>query len=424
MATMTSQVTEMTTTNMTFGNDSDFLNSTESPPMRIDQEIRTIKIAVQSVIFYLALFGNLFVLIVLKLRKQKLSRMQWFIVHLSLTDIFVAIFNTMTNLIQDITIVFQGNDFLCRSVKYFQVVAMYASSYVLIMTAVDRYVSICHPLTSQTMSPNRGHLMVLGAWVISLLFASPQIYIFRYIPRQSGVWDCSDHSVMTENWMYQVYVTWIFISIYAVPFIVLSVCYGRICHVVWSSARSKNNLDLTASTTRRTQSKKGPLWRISFKNNDANSMTQNDEGLLKKSSVNPRGHSKAMSKSKVKTVKVTLIVVICYLVCWAPFFIAQMWWIFDPNAPTSSWAFMIVVLLASLNSCTNPWIYLAFTGNMCVKPDKHRRISRSWTASTNLMSTSESDSRPRSTRSSYYDMSQRSSREFSSLSRDAITSHC
>ena len=33
-----------------------------------------------------------------------------------------------------------GNDFLCRSVKYLQVMVMYLSTYVLVMTAVDRYV--------------------------------------------------------------------------------------------------------------------------------------------------------------------------------------------------------------------------------------------------------------------------------------------
>ena len=55
---------------------------------------------------------------------------------------------------------------------------MYASSYVLVMTAVDRYVSICHPLVNQTLSPKRTHLMILLAWGLSLLFSTPQIFIF------------------------------------------------------------------------------------------------------------------------------------------------------------------------------------------------------------------------------------------------------
>ena len=55
---------------------------------------------------------------------------------------------------------------------------MYASSYVLVMAAVDRYVSICHPLTNQTLSPKRIHLMILLAWGLSLFFSIPQIFIF------------------------------------------------------------------------------------------------------------------------------------------------------------------------------------------------------------------------------------------------------
>ena len=58
------------------------------------------------------------------------------------------------------------------------VVGMYASSYVLVMAAVDRYVSICHPLTNQTLSPKRIHLMILLAWGLSLFFSIPQIFIF------------------------------------------------------------------------------------------------------------------------------------------------------------------------------------------------------------------------------------------------------
>lgn len=69
----------------------------------------------------MALFGNGLVLIVLKLRHQKLSRMQWFMVHLALADLFVCFFNILPQLIWDITVEFHGNDFVCRGVTYFQV---------------------------------------------------------------------------------------------------------------------------------------------------------------------------------------------------------------------------------------------------------------------------------------------------------------
>jgi hypothetical protein len=44
--------------------------------------------------------------------------MQWFIVHLSLADIFVALFTVLPQLIDDITNHFYGGDFLCRFIKY------------------------------------------------------------------------------------------------------------------------------------------------------------------------------------------------------------------------------------------------------------------------------------------------------------------
>ncbi|ESP00851.1 hypothetical protein LOTGIDRAFT_140457 [Lottia gigantea] len=380
-------------------------------------KLTKIKIAVQSVILYLALFGNSVVLLVLKCRKPKLTRMQWFIVHLCLTDIFVAIFNTMTQLIQDINGgVFVGNDFSCRFVKYFQVVAMYASSYVLIMTAIDRYISICHPLISQTMNPNRPHLMVLGAWVLSLVFSIPQMIIFKYI-YERGRWNCSSSRALTENWTYQAYTTWIFVSIYAVPFCILAFCYGRICHVVWSSSKAQAAHQPLGS--RRLNSTKGPMWKISFKKNTNSTVPPNQDDLLKRNSINPKSFKKSMSKSKVKTIKVTLSVVICYLLCWAPWFTAMMWWAYDTNAPSSAWAFHLIVLLAALNSCTNPWIYLFFTGNVCSKRETKRRVSRSWTASTHITSMYDSDSRSRSGRSSYYDMSQRSSRDLTTSICDA-----
>ncbi|XP_060794090.1 vasopressin V2 receptor isoform X2 [Neoarius graeffei] len=74
----------------------------------------------------------------------------------------------------------------------------------------------------------------------------------------------------------------------------------------------------------------------------------------------PPGISKAMSK----TVRMTLVIVLVYTICWSPFFIVQLWAAWDPNPPDQGVAFTILMLLASLNSCTNPWIYTAFSSSV------------------------------------------------------------
>lgn len=65
-----------------------------------------------------------------------------------------------------------------------------------------------------------------------------------------------------------------------------------------------------------------------------------------------------------KTVRMTLVIVLVYTVCWSPFFIVQLWAAWDPNPPDHGVAFTILMLLASLNSCTNPWIYTAFSSSV------------------------------------------------------------
>ncbi|CAB1452619.1 unnamed protein product [Pleuronectes platessa] len=77
-------------------------------------------------------------------------------------------------------------------------------------------------------------------------------------------------------------------------------------------------------------------------------------------STPPPSITRAMSK----TVRMTLVIVLVYTICWSPFFIVQLWAAWDPNPPDQGVAFTILMLLANLNSCTNPWIYTAFSSSV------------------------------------------------------------
>ena len=118
---------------------------------------------------------------------------------------------------------------------------MYASSYVLVTTALDRYLVICHPLKTQAWSSQKVHAMVGVAWALSLLFALPQFFIFRHmeIAEGAGVYDC--WAVFTPIWTLPLYITWITFAIYIVPFLLLTLAYGRICFVVWHSMKNRDS---------------------------------------------------------------------------------------------------------------------------------------------------------------------------------------
>jgi len=81
-----------------------------------------------------------------------------------------------------ITLRFHGPNALCKLVAYVQVVAMFAASYVLVATAVDRYIAVCHPLKTHVWTARRMHLVVVVAWIAALTFAAPQMVVFAKRP--------------------------------------------------------------------------------------------------------------------------------------------------------------------------------------------------------------------------------------------------
>ena len=64
-----------------------------------------VEIAVQSLVFFLALSSNSLVLVALvrQLRRKPMSRMYRFMYHLSIADLLVALLNILPQIIWDIT---------------------------------------------------------------------------------------------------------------------------------------------------------------------------------------------------------------------------------------------------------------------------------------------------------------------------------
>ncbi|XP_053723755.1 oxytocin receptor b [Synchiropus splendidus] len=320
-------------TSSTPGNANHTSNSTVNPLKR-NEEVAKVEVAVLVLVLLLALTGNLCVLKAVHSTKHSQSRMYYFMKHLSIADLVVAVFQVLPQLIWDITFRFYGPDLLCRLVKYAQVVGMFASTYMLVLMSVDRCIAICQPLWSIHRRKERA--CVIASWVLSLVFSIPQMYIFSLREIGNGVQDCWADFV--HPWGGKVYITWMTLSIYILPVAVLSVCYGLISFKIWQNLNVKTRKEAIVALTPRASKTATHLCRVS--------------------SV------RLISKAKIRTVKMTFVVVLAYVVCWTPFFFVQMWSAWDPAAPREEAAFIIAMLLACLNSCCNPWIYMFFAGHL------------------------------------------------------------
>ncbi|XP_072308021.1 vasopressin V2 receptor-like [Eucyclogobius newberryi] len=292
---------------------------TEDEPR--DEFVARVKIALLAIIFVTAGVLNAGLLLVLWHRRKLLSRMRVFVFHLCVADLVVTFFQVCPQLIWDITDRFVGPDVLCRLVKYFQVVGMFASTYMIVVMTVDRYHAICNPMVTFQRRAAKWNWPVCAAWCVSFIGSLPQIFIFSRVEVAPGVYDCWGQFV--QPWGPKAYVTWTTLVIFVLPIFTVICCQVRICRTVHVNFNTKRH------------------------------------------HIHPRASGVArMFKARVKTVKMTVVIVLAYVLCWTPFFTVQLWSVWDALAPTHTATFSVLMLLASLNSCANPCIYLLFSGTL------------------------------------------------------------
>eukprot|EP00093_Oithona_nana_P006033 06033.XXX_92108_90352_1 [CDS] Oithona nana genome sequencing. len=189
-------------------NCSDNCSSTDATPIQ-EIPLNYVKIIVLSVIILLTFLGNVAIIFAIAARRSKLTRMYFFILHLSIADLLTAFLTLLPEVIWTFTLPhFYGGVVMCKIIKFTQMLGPYLSSYILIMTAVDRYQAICNPLGNCTWTPKRSQIMISIAWSISLLLCIPQAFIFQGDKCQAN---------FAPGWGLKAYVSWFSISNFFLP---------------------------------------------------------------------------------------------------------------------------------------------------------------------------------------------------------------
>uniref|UniRef100_A0A669CW01 Vasopressin V2 receptor n=1 Tax=Oreochromis niloticus TaxID=8128 RepID=A0A669CW01_ORENI len=297
-----------------------------------DALLAVAEVVVLAVILVMALLGNGLVLVVLLRRRRHHNPLHQFMLNLCVADLVVALFQVLPQLVWDAKGRFPGPDFLCRLVKYLQVLGMFASSYMIVAMTVDRHYAICCPLQAhRSGATKRWNSFIVLAWVLSLLLSLPQVFIFSRSELAPGVYECWGN--FAESWGLKAYVTWMTVAIFILPVLIITICQVRIFKEIHNNLYLKSDRPPSAACSPH-RPKLPPV----------------------------RGGEVTAAMSK--TVRMTLVIVLVYSLCWAPFFSVQLWAAWDPDPPQNGVAFTLLMLLASLNSCTNPWIYSAFSSSV------------------------------------------------------------
>lgn len=286
--------------------------------------------------------------------------------------------------------------------------------------AIDRYQAIVHPLSIYSWTQRTGLIHMASVWCLSLLLALPQLSIFGMATSVgSPKATCRATFLAPEKTWELIYISYTSIVQFALPVCILIYCYGSIYAIVnrsfaiyrlSDSARTmsminlpklgvpKNLSNLSSSTVnvdRPGGNARKAHVRIHYPSVDCSSTSNvtfhKTPSLmypvvfrLRRPSLDMSAHPSSMSldgqrlqqrygashflsRARLKTIKLTFIVVLAYVLCSAPFYVGLIIMVVSGDflsKGTVNWLVTIFSLLLNLNSCANPIICLTLSSTL------------------------------------------------------------
>jgi len=292
----------------------------------------------------------------------------------------------------------------------------------LVVMAIDRYQAIVHPLSTYTWTPRTGLFHMIAVWCLSIILASPQLFIFRLendLINKKKL--CMAKFLGQDRTWELIYITWTIFIQFCLPICILIYCYGSVYLIVnrnFSMYRLSDNLKTTSmanlpsvgmtknlsnlststitidrntkrifknhihihypnvecsSITTVTFFNKSPsmmypvVFRLRRLSLESSSRHPNSNSLDGQKIKQRYGASHFLSRARLKTIKLTFIVVLAYICCSTPFYIGSIIMALNGkflSQKTMNWLMTIFSLLFNLNSCSNPIICLTLSSTL------------------------------------------------------------
>ncbi|NWR90960.1 XCR1 protein, partial [Furnarius figulus] len=249
-------------------------------------------------VFLLSLLGNSLVLWILLKYENLTSLTNIFIVNLSVSDLIFSCMLPFWVVDQSFGWIF--GEFLCKAVNAIFSIGYYSGVFFLTLMTMLRYLCVVNPLsTLRSQTQCCGFLVCLGVWTVSILIVVPEIMHTTVQENLEGGRTC-DYA----DWKWKKVDIYLRNILFLCSFGVIIFCYFKILVI-----------------------------------------------LLR-----------TRSRRKHRTVKLILIIVVAFFLCWAPYNIFSFLITFPPStcqyAKDSSLAFHISRKIAFSHCCLNPVLYV------------------------------------------------------------------
>ncbi|XP_012729431.2 gonadotropin-releasing hormone II receptor [Fundulus heteroclitus] len=257
---------------------------------------------------------------------RRKSHVRVLIVNLTAADLLVTLIVMPVDAAWNITVQWLAGDLACRFLMFLKLLAMYSCAFVTVVISLDRQSAILNPLLI-SMAPKRNRIMLMMAWTMSALLSVPQMFIFHNvtITYPANFTQCTTRGSFNTHWQETAYNMFTFSWLFLLPLAIMIICYTRIF------------IHISKQMIKKNESSDEPHLRCS-KNN--------------------------IPKARMKTLKMSIVIVVSFIVCWTPYYLLGLWYWFFPDdleGKVSHSLTHILFIFGLFNTCLDPIIYGLFT---------------------------------------------------------------
>ncbi|KFQ75628.1 Substance-P receptor, partial [Phaethon lepturus] len=266
-----------------------------------------------ALIVVVSVVGNVVVMWIILAHKRMRTVTNYFLVNLAFAEASMSAFNTVVNFTYAIHNEWYYGLLYCKFHNFFPIAAVFASIYSMTAIALDRYMAIIHPLQPR-LSATATKVVIGIIWLLAFLLAFPQGYysVMEELPgRLVCLVEWPEHNTNVYGKTYHFCMT---ILIYFLPLLVIGCAYTVVGITLWASEIPGDSSD--------------------------------------------RYHEQVSAKRKV--VKMMIVVVCTFALCWLPYHIYFTLQYFNPEWYLQKFiqqVYLAIMWLAMSSTMYNPIIY-------------------------------------------------------------------
>ncbi|XP_028258142.1 putative gonadotropin-releasing hormone II receptor [Parambassis ranga] len=285
-----------------------------------------VRVIITFILCGVSAFCNLAVLWAAHSDGKRKSHVRVLIINLTVADLLVTFIVMPVDAVWNITVQWMAGDFACRLLMFLKLQAMYSCAFVTVVISLDRQSAILNPLAIN-ITRKRNRVMLSVAWAMSVVLSVPQMFLFHNVTiiHPEDFTQCTTRGSFVTHWDETAYNMFTFSCLFLLPLVIMITCYTRIfCEI--SKRLKKDNLP--------------------------------------SNEVHLRCSKNNIPRARMRTLKMSIVIVLSFIICWTPYYLLGLWYWFFPDdleGKVSHSLTHILFIFGLVNACLDPVIYGLFT---------------------------------------------------------------